>query len=294
MAAAGHFSWTRALAAMLACSALLGALYRGWARLGSSLPSATPPAWTATPAASPTSAVAEPQADLTLAEGEWTLDPRDPKYSESDRGTFYLHREGPELRGKGPEDSSFRLWAEGAGLVGEASESGGKTWKMKWEWTVPGRSVRLLLSDSQGANQEAVLIRPSDLPAASPTTTPDVTPAPIPVLYEVRGDLNGDGKPETVQVLGCDGQDRPDTDGHKQMRILSVDSETLFESETFQEPFHVDSDVYAQKTEERAGVHILSKGSGYPLIRLVFASASGNFVDFKFNGSRFVLAEIGD
>lgn len=176
--------------------------------------------------------------------------------------------------------------------MGEALESGGKSWKMRWEWLEPGRRVRLALSDGQGQSQQASLIRPTELPAPASSSTP--TPGALPLLYEVTGDVNKDGRLEKIQVLGLDGQTQPDSDGNKQMLVLNSDSEVIFRSESFQEPFHLDSDVYAQKPEERAGVHILPQTSGYPIIRLVFASASGNFVDFKFNGAKFVLAEVGD
>ena len=66
-----------------------------------------------------------------------------------------------------------------------------------------------------------------------------------------------------------------------------------FDSEPFEEHFHTDLDSIAESADQKSGLHVLV-GSKYPRIRLIFATRSGNFVDFQFDGRNYVVAEFGD
>lgn len=130
---------------------------------------------------------------------------------------------------------------------------------------------------------------PPPPPEVPPATTPSLT-----VLYESEHDLDGDGREERVRVISLEANAEPNSASRKQLQILSPEGDLRFVSEPFEEPFHTDLDELAESTEGKAGLHILPGTSEYPRIRLIFAARSGNFVDFRFNGQQFELAEFGD
>lgn len=241
----------------------------------------------ASPAAAPTVPAQAASASLLQASGEWTVDPKDPLYSRSESNGLNLHSEGSQLKGVGPENGQFRFWDQGSGIVGEATDGSGKTWKLSWEWLEPGARARMTVSDGQDSHQ-VTLIRPS---AVIVETVPSPT-AELP-LFQTRGDLNGDGSVETVRILSLVPGASADSSSDKRMEILAADGTVVFSSEVFQEPFRTDFDDMAETPEQKAGLHIV-EGKRYPVIRVIFVCRSGNFADFQFNGQTYDLADVGN
>jgi hypothetical protein len=196
-----------------------------------------------------------------------------------------LHTQGQEISGHGPENTPLRFWAEGDKIVGELRDPDGNLHKIAWEWIETGQTARLRVRD-QGGQDKSLLLRRGPV-ALAQTTTPEC------ILYQMNHDLNGDGQSESAQIVALDNNPEPNAASRKVLRIQDAHGSLQFESEPFEEPFHTDIDSVAESAQEKAGLHLLP-GSPFPRIRLIFASHSGNFVDFHFNGKEYVLAEIGD
>ena len=130
---------------------------------------------------------------------------------------------------------------------------------------------------------------------ATPVSPPTPSPTPLAevVLYQLERDLNGDGQPESARVIALDRNPEPNSDSRKVLQILNSNGALQFASEPFEEPFHTDLDSIAESADQKSGLHVL-EGSKYPRIRLIFATRSGNFVDFQFDGHNYVVAEFGD
>ncbi|MGI5843128.1 MAG: hypothetical protein ACOX9B_02970 [Candidatus Xenobium sp.] len=132
-------------------------------------------------------------------------------------------------------------------------------------------------------------------PPAQGTDQVEWGPKPeIPVILFVdQADVNGDGRIEQVQIISSAGNSDPTVSAPRRFRVVDEAGKTLFQTEEFTEPFLVDLDELADHPANRAGIHVV-KGSGrWPDIRIVFASASGNFVVFRFDGSTYQLVETG-
>lgn len=136
---------------------------------------------------------------------------------------------------------------------------------------------------------------PVSLPTLTPVSTPESTPVTpeVTILYRVQEDLDGDGNLETAQVVALDGNPQPNSNSRKVLRIYAMGGRMSFESEAFEEPFHTDLDHLAEKPEEKAGLWVV-KGEGYPRLRMIFATRSGNYVDYRFDGQNYDLAGMGD
>ncbi len=140
----------------------------------------------------------------------------------------------------------------------------------------------------------------------SPTGTPDENPDQVEwgpsqqkpahadtVLFEDRGDLDGDGQEETVQIVAVDGNPNCTTRTPRKLQILRLDGTTAFQTDSFTEPFLPDLDHLADRPWNRAGVHVVAGKSRYPEVRLVFASASGNYVVFRYDGQTWQVVDAG-
>ncbi len=212
-----------------------------------------------------------------------------------------------------PGGSRARWW--GAGLVGLLMLGTGLR---QWLWTPaqPTASPTVTAPAVPAAQPTAPAPPAVDqpTPSSSPTAAEESTPAsspipaeeftpsssPIPasqsatVLYQSEHDLDGDGSPELARVVSLEGVSDPNSTARKQFQVLSPEGHLRYVSEPFEEPFHTDLDDLAESPEGKAGLHVLPGTSEFPRIRLIFAARSGNFVDFRFNGQQFELAEIGD
>lgn len=136
---------------------------------------------------------------------------------------------------------------------------------------------------------------PPEPPARDPDEVEWGPQAEIPVILFVdQGDVNGDGRVEQVQIVSSDGNGDPTSSTPRRFRVVDDAGKTLFQTDDFTEPFLLDLDHLADHPANRAGIHVV-KGSGrWPDIRIVFASASGNFVVFRFDGSTYRAVEAGD
>ena len=217
----------------------------------------------------------------------WSVDPADPGYTSGSKqeNELILRVQGQEIVGTGPDATPFRFWAEGGTIAGEARDPSGKLHKLRWEWLEPGKKARLHLV-GDGENSSLVFRRG---PAAEPTPARTELPA----LYELQSDFNGDGSPERAMVVALDHNPEPNAPSRKALRIFDGAGALQFESAPFEEPFHTDLDSTAEQDGEKAGLHLVP-AKRFPRIRLIFASRSGNFVDFQFDGQHYVLAEMGD
>lgn len=278
-------SWGRYMG--LGMVGLVGALLIGRGMLGPRSATPTPGvSASVSPISTPTSqAVAV--ADLGQLVDTWSVDPDDPAFiaNSKEANELILERQGTEVRGQGPDNTPFRFWAEGDKIVGEARDPGGKLHSIDWVWVEAGQKARLQVP----AEGESLLLRRGPVTIATPTPTPPETV----ILYQADQDLNGDQQAESVQVIALDNNPDANAPSKKILRIYGADGSLQFASETFEEPFHTDLDSLAESPEEKAGLRILP-GSKYPRIRLIFATRSGNFVDFQFDGRNYVLAEVGD
>lgn len=148
------------------------------------------------------------------------------------------------------------------------------------------------------AEPDAIPLAGADPETGTPRTDPDEVEwgpqAGIPViLFEDQGDVNGDGRVEKVQIAASDGNGDPTTATPRRFRVVDESGLTLFQTDEFTEPFLPELDHLADQPWNRAGIHVV-KGSGrWPEIRIVFASASGNFVVFRFDGSTYRAVETG-
>lgn len=274
------FPWSRLVTAgLMAASLVLG--YWKFPHGPAPTPSPTPTA-TATPTVIKSPLPAGP--DLGELADTWSVDPGDPAYQagQKEANELVLHRRGDEVSGHGPENSPFRFWVQDGRIVGEARDPEGKLHQLRWEWSQPGEKARLSVS-GEGEGRTLTLRR-GPAPAAK---------APPRPLYHAQADLNGDGQPESVEVVVLDGNPTPNSASTKVLKILSADGKLLFQSERFEEPFHTDLDHLAESPEQTSGLHIVA-GRPYPRIRLIFATRSGNFVDFHYDGRGYSLAEVGD
>lgn len=248
----------------------------------------SPSAQTSAPPVSPSARPVAASSELLQAVGEWTVDPNDPLYSKSDSNILSLHSEGAEIKGPGPENGQFRFWDQGTAIVGEATDARGKSWRLGWEWLESGARARLSISDGH-ESQQVTLIRPSATTAVASPLAPLNS-----LLFEARGDVNCDGSTETVRILSLVPGAQAKASSDKQLEILSSDGTVVFASERFKEPFRADLDDTAETPDQKAGLHILEGGGGYPVIRVIFVCRSGNFVDFRYNGHSYELAVVGD
>ncbi len=236
---------------------------------------------------------AVPGPDLAQLADTWSVDPSDPAFVSDSRekNELILHQQGAEVSGHGPEHTPFRFWVEGSNLVGEASDPEGKSYKVTWEWVEPGQKARLSLRADGGKGDTVTLRRgPASLKVPPSPAASSVSEV---ILFQVDQDLNGDRTQESARVVALDHNPEPNSSSRKVLRIYGSDGRLQFQSEPFEEPFRTDLDSTAEKSEEKAGLRLLV-GTSYPRIRLIFATRSGNFVDFQFNGKEYVLAEIGD
>ena len=258
-----------------------------WSGLPAPPVASASPSTTASPA--PTARVA--LMDLGELADTWSVDPADPAYSSGSKrdNELVLSLQGSELKGTGPENSPFRFWAEGEQIVGEAHDPEGKLHKLRWEWLEGRSKARLHLVG--GVETHTLTLRRG--PAPEPQAPEPPKPQPLPTLYELQSDLNGDGSRERAVVVALDGNPEPNAPSRKALRIYDSAGNLQFESEPFEEPFHTDLDSTAEHAQEKAGLHLVETKS-YPRIRLIFTTRSGNFVDFRFDGQGYVLAEVGD
>jgi len=143
---------------------------------------------------------------------------------------------------------------------------------------------------------------PSPTPSRMPDGDPDRVewgpsqqePTPIDtVIFEDRGDLDSDGREEVVQVVAVDGNPSSTTRTPRRLQILRQDGTIAFQTDPFTEPFSPDLDHLADKPWNRAGVHVVPGKSRWPDVRLVFASASGNYVVFRYDGETWQLVDEG-
>lgn len=113
-------------------------------------------------------------------------------------------------------------------------------------------------------------------------------------LFEVRGDLNGDGSPETVKVLPRKAGVKANSNGKKEIVIAASDGTVQYRTPEFTEPFRTDMDDIAQNPGQKVGLHILKGQTRYPLIRVIFVPRSGNFIDLQYDGTTYDVVATGN
>ncbi len=113
------------------------------------------------------------------------------------------------------------------------------------------------------------------------------------MIFEDRGDVDGDGHDEQVQIVAVDGNPECTASAPRRLQIARDDGTTAFQTDVFREPFRPDLDHLADQPWNQAGVHVVAGQGRWPDIRLVFAPASGNYVVFRYNGSTWQVVDEG-
>lgn len=130
--------------------------------------------------------------------------------------------------------------------------------------------------------------------SADPGPVEEAPPGRGQVLFEDRGDLDGDGREERAQVVALDGTLDPTRAAPRTLRVVKPDGSVVFETEAFEEPFRPDLDELASEPWNRAGIHAVAGAGRWPDLRLVFAPASGNYAVFRYDGTTWQVVESGD
>lgn len=235
------------------------------------------------PTASPEStatATGSPQAaGLEELAGTWALDPSDPRArTESTTRIALEARDGilvaRDLSSSGEELRLLEL--EGEDVRGEYRDASGRVTPVTGRYE-DGR-LRLTVEGETGT-----LVRADALPS------PPASPAGV-VLFQDRGDLDGDGTEETVVIVDEAGTTDPVTPSGRHLEVRDASGRAVYRTETWEVPFRPDLDHLAGGPENTAGVHVVPGNGRHPDIRVVFVPASEDFATWRYDGVQYGLA----
>lgn len=233
------------------------------------------------PTASPEApATASPDAaGLQELAGTWALDPSDPRARTDSTTRIALEPRDGILVARDPGSSSEELRLlerNGQDLRGEYQDASGRTTPVTGRYE-DGR-IRLTVEGETGTLVRADALPP---PPASPTGV---------VLFQDRGDLDGDGTEETVVIVDEAGTTDPVTPGARHLEVRDASGRVVYRTETWEVPFRPDLDHLAGGPENTAGVHVVSGKGPHPDIRVVFVPASEDLATWRYDGVQYGLA----
>lgn len=219
--------------------------------------------------ASPTATASAEPAGLEELAGAWTLEDAPEKQVDLQPRDGRLVATNPSS----PGEELRILERRGEEVRGEYRDVDGST----KPFTGSYRDDRITLTID---GETGTLVRPGAVPPSSP---------PGVVLFQDRGDLDGDGAEETAVIVDEDGTTDPLTPSGRHLEVRDASGRVVYRTETWEVPFRPDLDHLAGGPENTAGVHVVPGSGPHPDIRVVFVPASEDFATWRYDGVQYGL-----